>query len=291
MNNRNFERTQSCLRFGFFSYLFTPIFVPKMLIDVSGFSNGAGADTLAYIEVVSMADYTFVLIHGGWHGGWCFKRVARLLRARGHEVFTPTLTGLGERSHLSSGGINLSTHITDVVNVLRWEDLEKVVLCGHSYGGVVITGVAEQVPGLISSIVYLDAFIAKDGRSVLDMLPPAASAAVLSSVASRGGLAVPAISAAEFNVNAADRAWVDGKCTAQPLASSLEAIRVTGAYQRIKSKTFIRAARYSSPDIDAHYEVCAADPSWNVRRMDCGHDLMIDMPETLADLLEEAAHR
>lgn len=236
-----------------------------------------------------MADHTFVLVHGGWHGGWCFKRVAKILRARGHEVFTPTLTGLGERSHLMAGGINLSTHVTDVVNVLRWESLEDVVLCGHSYGGVVITGVAEQVGALISSIVYLDAFIAKDGISVLELLPPAMSAAVLSSVASRGGLAVPPISAEDFNVNAADRAWVDSKCTPQPLGSSLEAIRVTGAYQRIKSKTFIRAAQFSSPDIDAHCAACAADPSWNVRRMDCGHDLMIDMPEALANLLEEAA--
>jgi len=236
-----------------------------------------------------MADHTFVLVHGGWHGGWCFKRVAKILRARGHEVFTPTLTGLGERSHLLAGSVNLSTHVADVVNVLRWEDLEDVVLCGHSYGGVVITGVAEQVGGLIASIVYLDAFIAKDGRSVLELLPPAMSAAVLASVASRGGLAVPPIPAADFNVNAADQAWVDAKCTPQPLASSLEAIRITGAYQRIKSKTFIRAAHYASADIDAHLGACAADPSWNVRRMDCGHDLMIDMPETLADLLEEAA--
>ena len=89
---------------------------------------------------------TFVLVHGAWHGGWCYARVADILRARGHRVFTPTMTGLGERSHLASADITLSLHVTDIVNVLRWEDLRDVVLCGHSYGGLVISGVVEAVP-------------------------------------------------------------------------------------------------------------------------------------------------
>ena len=87
---------------------------------------------------------TFVLVHGAWHGGWCWRRVADLLEAKGHKVFAPTLTGLGERSHLMRAGINVSTHVTDIVNVLKWERLTDVVLCGHSYGGFVISGVAEQ---------------------------------------------------------------------------------------------------------------------------------------------------
>ncbi|MEA2679624.1 MAG: hypothetical protein QOK03_1346 [Candidatus Binataceae bacterium] len=89
---------------------------------------------------------TFVLVHGAWHGGWCYKPVARLLRNAGHEVYTPTLTGLGERSHLMSPTIDLATHVKDIVNVLRWEELSDVVLAGHSYGGMVITGVADLVP-------------------------------------------------------------------------------------------------------------------------------------------------
>ena len=102
---------------------------------------------------------TFVLVHGAWHGGWCWRRVERLLRAQGHEVLTPTLTGLGERAHLMSRQIDLETHIEDVLGVLRIENLRDVVLCGHSYGGMVITGVADREPECITALVYLDAFV------------------------------------------------------------------------------------------------------------------------------------
>jgi pimeloyl-ACP methyl ester carboxylesterase len=102
--------------------------------------------------------HTFVLVHGAWHGGWCWPRVADRLRSARHKVFTPTLTGLGERSHLLSPEIDIATHVTDVVNVIKWERLTDVVLCGHSYGGFVISGVAEKMSAAIRSIVFLDAF-------------------------------------------------------------------------------------------------------------------------------------
>ena len=104
--------------------------------------------------------HTFVLVHGAWHGGWCWRRVADRLHRDGHAVFTPTLTGLGERSHLPlRQGIDVATHVADIVNVMRWERLSDVVLCGHSYGGFVISGVAEEMVALIRSIVFLDAFL------------------------------------------------------------------------------------------------------------------------------------
>src|SRR5579863_4737123 len=118
-----------------------------------------------------MANY--VLVHGAWHGSWCWKRVRRALQAAGHEVFTPALTGVGERSHLASAGVNLSTHVADVVNLIRWEELSGVILCGHSYGGCVISGVADQIPERIRALVYLDAFILEDGESLFDVVPPA----------------------------------------------------------------------------------------------------------------------
>jgi pimeloyl-ACP methyl ester carboxylesterase len=102
--------------------------------------------------------HTFVLVHGAWHGGWCWCRVADRLRRDGHAVFTPTLTGLGERSHLLRPGIDLATHVADIINVMRWERLSDVVLCGHSYGGFVISGVAEEMSAAIRAIVFLDAF-------------------------------------------------------------------------------------------------------------------------------------
>jgi pimeloyl-ACP methyl ester carboxylesterase len=113
---------------------------------------------------------TFVLVHGAWHGSWCWKRVRAALLARGHHVFTPTLTGVGERSHLLSPHVNLKTHIEDVVNLIRWEELSDVVLCGHSYGGCVITGVADRLPNRIGAMVYLDAFTPEDGESLFDIL-------------------------------------------------------------------------------------------------------------------------
>jgi pimeloyl-ACP methyl ester carboxylesterase len=111
---------------------------------------------------------TFVLVHGAWHGGWCYQAVARKLRAAGHEVHTPTLTGLGERRHLIGPGVDLDTHIQDVLNVVRYEDLTGFVLCGHSYGGMVVSGVADAIPGQISALVYLDAYVPKDGESIWD---------------------------------------------------------------------------------------------------------------------------
>src|SRR2546421_8767740 len=115
---------------------------------------------------------TFVLVHGAWHGSWCWKRVRKALQAQGHDVFTPTLTGVGERSHLLARNINLDTHIDDVVNLIRWEELTDVVLCGHSYGGAVISGAASRVGDRISALVYLDAFVLEDGESLHDALPP-----------------------------------------------------------------------------------------------------------------------
>src|SRR5437867_644691 len=114
---------------------------------------------------------SFGLVHGAWHGSWCWKRVRRSLQARGHEVFTPTLTGVGERSHLLSRDVSLETHILDVVNLIECEELSGIVLCGHSYGGCVISGVADRIPDRIRSLVYLDAFVLEDGENLLQHVP------------------------------------------------------------------------------------------------------------------------
>lgn len=114
---------------------------------------------------------TIVIVHGMWSGGWYFQPTARLLREAGHEVFTPTLTGVGERVHLGSPEVGLETHVRDVVNVLEFEDLREVVLVGYSFGGVVVTAVADRVPERVARIVYLDAWIPGDGQAVADLIP------------------------------------------------------------------------------------------------------------------------
>src|SRR5580692_7125086 len=105
---------------------------------------------------------TFVLVHGAWHGSWCWKRVRSALQKQGHEVFTPTLTGIGERAHLLARAIDLETHTRDVLNLIRWEELDDIILCGHSYGGMIVTGVADRLPERLRALVYLDAFVPDD---------------------------------------------------------------------------------------------------------------------------------
>jgi pimeloyl-ACP methyl ester carboxylesterase len=172
--------------------------------------------------------HTFVLVHGAWHGGWCWPRVADRLRSGGHKVFTPTLTGLGERSHLLSSEIDIATHVTDIVNVIKWERLTDIVLCGHSYGGFVISGVAEKMAGAVRSIVFLDAFVPDDGDSPQSLTGPAIREGIRAAV-QRGDLSMPPRPAAFFGVNEADRPWVDALCVPQPTGTFTHKIAVTGA--------------------------------------------------------------
>jgi pimeloyl-ACP methyl ester carboxylesterase len=232
--------------------------------------------------------HTFVLVHGAWHGGWCWRRVADLLEAKGHKVFAPTLTGLGERSHLLRADIDVSTHITDVVNMLKWERLSNVVLCGHSYGGLVVSGVAEQMAPAIGSIVFLDAFLPENGDSMVDLTSQAVLD-TLKAATDRGELGVPPRSAAAFLVNEKDRAWVDALCVPQPVGCFTEKLKLTGARERIGKKAYIRAAAYPNPGFDKAHARVKGDPSWRTYEAPCGHDVMVDMPERLAEILLEVA--
>ena len=233
---------------------------------------------------------TFVLVHGAWHGGWCYQRVAQKLRARGHSVYTPTLSGLGERSHEFSGNINLTTHITDVVNLIKWEGLEDVVLLGHSYGGMVITGAADRVSDKIASLVYLDAFIPGDGQSLHDLVPPAVAKAQWDGAAANGGFAIPPVPAAGFAVNEKDQAWVDALCTPHPIACCAEKLKLTGAVNRIAKKSMIVATGWAAGRaFKEYYERVKNDPAWSAFEAPCGHDIMVDMPDLLVELLEKVA--
>lgn len=233
----------------------------------------------------------YVLVHGAWHGSWCWKRVRRALWERGHEVFTPALTGVADRLHLLSPQVDLETHITDVVNLIRWEELEDVVLCGHSYGGCVISGVADRVPDRIGALVYLDAFVLESGQSLHDTIPPEVKNAQLEAARQAGeGWKVPPIPAEAFNVNAKDRDWVDRQCTMQPLATFQQPINLTGAIDRIENVTFILANGYSPSPFPPFYEHAKAK-GWKTITMACGHDVMLDQPEELTSALLAASPR
>jgi pimeloyl-ACP methyl ester carboxylesterase len=230
---------------------------------------------------------TFVLVHGAWHGGWCWRRVARLLRSGGHDVFTPTLTGLCERSHLLNPTINVETHILDVVNEMKWQDLANVVLVGHSYGGMVISGVAERMEKAIASLVMLDAFMPESGQALIDIVPGQMRDSFMAAQRS-GATVIPPRAAAIFKVNEKDRAWVDAQCTPQPIQTLFEKLSLAGARERIGKKTYIRAKGYDSPYFDLGLET-ARKRGWRTYEVPCGHDVMLDMPERLAEILQDVA--
>jgi len=231
---------------------------------------------------------TFVLVHGAWHGGWCWRRVADLLTARGHKVFTPTLTGLGERAHLLSAAVGLDTHVTDIVNVFKFERLTNVVLAGHSYAGAVISGVAEAVADKISSIVFLDAFMPVDGESARDAWSPDQQKMRDEAAAKNGGVTIPAPPAAFFKVNEKDQALVDSLMVPHPYKTFTDKARYSGARERIAKKTYAFSPVYNAPYFRANYERLQNDPAWRVFEVPCGHDMMLDLPEETAKILEGA---
>ena len=229
---------------------------------------------------------TFILVHGAWHGGWAWRHVVDRLRARGRIVFAPTLTGLGERAHLLRPGIDLSLHIADVLGVIKYERLRNFVLVGHSYGGCVISGIAEAVPDAVHAMVFVDAFIPDKGDSTLDLVQPAVQEVIRGALA-RGEITVPVRDAAAFKVNEKDRAWVDSLATPQPIATMTEKLMLTGARERIAKKTYIRASGYPNVSFEKAHARTKADPSWRTYEVPCGHDVMIDEPEHLTEILIE----
>ncbi|MGH7898860.1 MAG: alpha/beta fold hydrolase, partial [Candidatus Binatia bacterium] len=185
---------------------------------------------------------TFLLVHGAWHGAWCWRRVASRLRAAGHEVFTPTLTGLGERLHLLTRDTDLGTHVDDVLGALVAEELADVILVGHSYGGMVISGVAQRAPERLKHLVYLDAFVPKDGASLEDLVPPAIFADLRKATDADGdGFRVPPFPVQAFGVTGPeeDVAWIGRRLVFQPLKTMTQKVRVTNPAAAKLPRTYV----------------------------------------------------
>lgn len=227
---------------------------------------------------------TFVLVHGAWHGGWCWRRVCDLLVDQGHRVFAPTLTGLGERSHLLSPTVGLDTHVADVVNVIKWERLEDVILVGHSYAGFILSGVAEQVADRIGALVFLDAFMPENGSAMIDGTSQGVRDAIAASPQT-GEIALKPYPASALGVAEPDRPWVDGLCTPHPMKTYTDRMVLTGARDTIAKKVFIRAKGFPSAAFDAVTAKLAADPAWKMEELACGHDAMVADPQGVARIL------
>ncbi|MCR6671229.1 alpha/beta fold hydrolase [Devosia ginsengisoli] len=219
---------------------------------------------------------TFVIVHGAWAGSWGWDPVAERLRASGHRVHVPTLSGLGERSHLAHLPIDLITHIDDIVNEMVWHALDDVVLVAHSYGGFVATGVVERAADRIASIVYLDAFIPEDGQSFADIIGEKLTGPVVPA---------PEIGGNEYPTEA-ERDRIAALATAQPTGTFTERLRHSGAYRQVARKTYILATGW-----EGFQQVASPlrdDPAWTVHELPCGHDVPLLMPDELAALLEQA---
>jgi len=232
---------------------------------------------------------TFVLVHGAWSGGWCYFKVAERLRALGHRVFTPTLTGQGERSHLTGTAINLTLHIIDVLNVFHYEQLDDVVLAGHSYGGMVITAVGDRISERVRALVYLDAFLPKDGQSLFDINVPANTQMFIDNAGKIGGLGVPPPPAAFFNVNSDDAQRVDALATPFPIGCFTEKLKLSGKGNSIKKHVYVHSTVLprESP-FKPFYERVKNDPAWSAHTLACGHDAMLDMPDDVTRILLDA---
>ncbi|MGY4483157.1 pimeloyl-ACP methyl ester carboxylesterase [Bradyrhizobium sp. LM3.2] len=209
---------------------------------------------------------------------------ARLLASKGHRVFTPTLTGLGERSHLLSREVSLGTHIADVANLMAWEELRDIVLVGHSYGGFIVRHVADRMSDRIRSLIYLDAFVPDNGKALFDYVPDKGKKFRELAAANGDGWKLPPPPASLMAVNAADADWVDRQCTMQPLSTFEAPAQISGACDAIPNVGYIRARGYASPYFDGFYAL-AGERRWWREEFACGHDVMLDMPNELTALL------
>jgi pimeloyl-ACP methyl ester carboxylesterase len=226
--------------------------------------------------------------HGAWSAGWTWTKMHPLLAARDHRLITLTLTGLGERSHLANPGIDLDTHITDIVNLLEWDDLSCVHMIGHSYGGMVATGAADQAPARIAKLIYIDAFAPRDGDSVFEILPPA----------TRDQRIVAAASGSESwripprpmppDTPAADVAWCTPKRVPQPLKTFEQNIRLRDDFDG--PRYYVYCACHPADDRFRRFFERAQRDNWaGVFSFDASHNPHITAPDGLADLLDEIA--
>jgi hypothetical protein len=231
---------------------------------------------------------TFVLVHGAYHGGWCWRRAADILESQGHKVYAQSLTGLGDRAHLLSKDINLETHIADIANLVTWEDLKNICLVAHSYAGFPASGALEHIHERVASIVWLDAFLPENGQKEIDYASAFSREGMVKALA-KGEAGLPPPPARVFSSSVKDYAWLTSRLTPHPIGTTTQPIRLTGKLQTIARKTYIRVPGYPQPAFDKALATCRADKSWRtILNQTSGHDVMVDQPGWLADILIKA---
>jgi pimeloyl-ACP methyl ester carboxylesterase len=232
---------------------------------------------------------TFLVAHGAWSAGWAWKKMRSRLAERGHQLWTPTYTGLGERAHLANTDIRLDTHIEDVVKVLEFEDLREVLLIGHSYGGMVATGVADRVPERIARLFYLDAFVPRHGESLFDLQVPENRERMREAARRTGDAMRIPPNPMPGDTAAADLAWANPRRMMQPIATFEQPIRLTGAVEQMQ-RTYIYCTSPGPGDVFRQFaERARAESGWTYREVDASHNPHITVPDVLAGLLHQLA--
>lgn len=233
---------------------------------------------------------TFVFAHGSWHGGWCWRRVADRLRAKGARVFTPSYTGMGDRAHLLNKNITIETFVRDIIEVLRTEELSNVILLGHSFGGVPISGVADRMPEKIRRLVYLDAVVIESGQTAFSLYPPKeVDERIAASNKANGGLAVPNPITLPpswgLTEGSADYAWVMRRLTPTPLGAYTSALNLHAPVGNGLPKTYVRCATPENPTIASSRALVKSLGGWDWIDFPGPHNCMITHPDEITNLL------
>ena len=241
----------------------------------------------------------FVLVHPAWFGGWCWRKLIPLLEHHGHSVHAPTLTGLGERSHLAHPGVGMQTHVDDVVNVLTYADLRELILVGTSSSGAVISGVADRVPERISRLVYVDAFVPKGGQALWDLIPPPRRSPMEAMVETKGfGWLLPRFSAQPWDQfvreawqvnNEADLRWMLARLRPTPVGHFTGPVRLMNPTAEQLPRTYIRCRGWPSAGFDRYAQTASQDTRWRLLELDSNHLPYITDPHQLAPMLLELA--
>ncbi len=229
---------------------------------------------------------TYVLVHGAWHGGWCWQAVAQQLTDAHYRVYAPTLTGLGERKHLIEPSVDIDTHIQDIVNLIEMEDLHNVYLVGHSYAGAVIAGVADRIPSRLHKLIFLDAMIIEDGQSPISLQPKAVQEIQLKNIQRKENFTP--FDVALFGVTAPGMvSWVKERLSAQPFGTFAQRLHLKNKYGNGLPLVYIACTDPQLPIMKEMSEKVRADHTlnWHYREITTGHDAMLTAPTKLADML------
>ncbi len=245
---------------------------------------GVAASAVAAPAVAQSPATTFLVAHGAWSAGWSWKKMHPLMRTAGHRLLTPTYTGLGERAHLASPSNDLETHVQDMLGVIKYEDLRDVVLLAHSYGGMVATAVADRARDRIAQLIYLDAFVPKNGQSLTDLVPPPVRQAMQENVKSGDGWRL-APNPSPPDTSEADLKWIAERRLAQSFKCFEMPVRLEA--ELTLPRSFIYCKRIGRVDVFAPFAARArSEPGWRYFEIDASHSAQITAPEALMAVLE-----